>query len=130
MTNAPKFTKLDYSYKKENIDLWKLNLDDIPVDKDRIKVREIIHFPPGSVGGNHKHPRTEWFIGIGELVLYWQDEDGNKHENFLSNDEGLIMVQIPPFLPHAVKNVSEFKFGILLEYADAEQTDVQANPVI
>ena len=123
--SSPKFKKLDYSYKRENIDLWKLNLDDIPVDKDEIKVSEIIHFPPGGLGGNHKHPRTEWFIGIGELVFYWIDEAGNKQEKFMNLDDGLLLIKIPPNVPHAVKNISEFKFGILLEYADAKQYDVE-----
>jgi len=128
--NSPVITKIAYSYKREHIDLWKLNLDDIPIDKDEIKQSEIIHFPPGSIGGNHKHPRIEWFIGIGELILYWLDESGQKHEKFLYSGDGLLLVKIPPYLPHAVRNISEFKFGILFEYANAKQYDVQKVKVI
>lgn len=130
MMNKPKIIKLNYSYKKEKVNLWALNLDDIPIDKDVIKDTQIVHFSPGTIGGNHKHPRIEWYIGIGELVLYWLDEEGNKHEQFMSSDEGLLLIKIPPFVPHAVKNISEFKFAVLFEYADAKQYDVEKVTVI
>lgn len=126
----PQITKINYSYKKEHFDLWALNFDDIPIDKDIVKDTQIVHFAPGSIGGNHKHPRTEWFIAIGELILYWVDEDGNKHEKVMSSEDGILMFKIPPFVPHAVKNVSEFKFGVLFEYADAKQYEVEPYHVI
>lgn len=121
----PQVTKLDFSYTKENGKVWVINKQDIPIDVDRIQDEQIVYFSPGSVGGNHAHPRTEWFIGIGELVLYWQDESGKRYEQFMKSEGKVLLIKIPPYLPHAVKNISDFKFGVLFEYADAKQHSVE-----
>lgn len=128
--SEPQIIPLEYSYKKDNNNLWVLNLDDLPIDKDVIKDSQIVHFSPGAVGGNHKHPRTEWFIAMGELVLYWLDSTGKRHEKFMTDPEKVVLIKIPPFVPHAVKNISEFKFGVLFEYADAKQHAVESYHVI
>lgn len=67
---------------------------------------------------------------MGELVLYWVDNTGKRQEKFMTDSEKVLLIKIPPLVPHAVKNISEFKFGVLFEYADAKQYDVEPYRVI
>jgi hypothetical protein len=121
----PIITKLNYTYKKPDSDVWVLNTQDIPVDKTLIKDQQIVHFAPLSVGGNHKHPRIEWFVGIGELEFIWLDKNGNKKIQQMNPDGQLLLIEVPPFLPHAVKNSSVEKIGILFELADDTANGVE-----
>jgi uncharacterized RmlC-like cupin family protein len=121
----PKITKLNYTYKKEGADVWVLNSDDIPIDKDKIKDQQIVHLAPQSVGGNHKHPRIEWFIAVGDLQLIWIDELGERHKEHMHPNGQIILFEIPPFLPHAVRNLSRDKSGVLFEFADGKMKDVE-----
>jgi len=121
----PTITKLNYTYKKEDSDVWVLNKEDIPVDPAQIKDEQIVHLAPGSAGGNHKHPRTEWFIGIGKLYFHWLDEDGERHSEHMHPDGQILLFEVPPFLPHAVENKSKDAVGILFEMADGKMVDVE-----
>jgi len=124
--NNPTFTPLPYTYKKSDSDVWVLNLDDVPVDKKMIKDQQIIHLAPEAVGGNHKHPRTEWFVAMGDLVLVWLDENGARQEKQMNPDGQLMLTEVSAFLPHAVVNRSKSQFGILYELADGKMRDVEA----
>lgn len=115
----PTVTPITYTYKKPDDDVWVLNDRDIPVDFSLVKDRQIVHFAPLSRGGNHKHPRTEWFVGIGDLYFVWLDEAGKVHEEVMNPNEQLKLITVPPFLPHAVVNRSSDQTGILYELADA-----------
>ncbi len=121
---SPKFTNLNYTYKKPETDVWVLNTDDIPVDKDIIKDQQIIHLAPQSIGGNHKHSRTEWFVGIGNLVFVWLDDNSKRHEEHMHPSGQLKLITVPSFLAHAVVNKSQDKIGILFELADEKMKDV------
>jgi uncharacterized RmlC-like cupin family protein len=127
---TPHITNLNYTYKKPDTDVWVLNTDDIPVDEALIKDKQLVHLAPGSVGGNHRHPRTEWFIGIGELVLVWLDEHGEKHEEHMHPAGQIKLIMMPPFLAHAVVNKSQDSFGILYELADGKMVDVERVEVV
>lgn len=122
----PTITTLSYTYKKPNTEVWVLNTKDIPVDQELIKDRQIVHLAPQSVGGNHKHPRTEWFIGIGDLIFVWLDENGEKHQEHMHPNGQIKLITAPPFLPHAVVNQSRDKTGVLFEMADGKMQDVEA----
>jgi uncharacterized RmlC-like cupin family protein len=119
--SSPKITNLDFTYKKPDADVWVLNTDDIPVHKEAIKDSQIVHLGTQSVGGNHKHSRTEWFVGFGNLVFVWLDEKGDKHEEPMHAEGQLRLIEVPPFLPHAVVNRSHDKVGILYEMADEKK---------
>lgn len=121
----PIITNLNYTYKKPESEVWVLNTDDIPVQKEIIKDQQIVHLAPLSVGGNHKHPRTEWFIGIGDLYFVWLDEDGARHEESMHPDGQIVLIEVPPYLPHAVVNKSKDKVGILFEMADEKMEKVE-----
>jgi uncharacterized RmlC-like cupin family protein len=127
---SPKFTNLEYTYKKPDAEVWVLNTDDIPVSKDLIEDQQIVHLAPQSIGGNHRHPRTEWFIGIGELVFVWLDDNGDRHEEHMHPDGQIKLIVVPPFLAHAVVNKSKDKNGILFEMADGKMKDVEPVKVI
>ena len=116
------------TYKKEN-GLWVLDLDDIKIPF-YIKERSIVNIPPSQIGGNHRHPRQEAFMGIGEyLELVWNE--GGKSKRVEMNPEGkLILFIIPPNLEHAVINNSEAVNGILIEFADEAQRDIEVRKVI
>lgn len=128
--NKPTITKINYTYKKPDTDIWVLNTDDIPVDKSFVKDQQIVHLAPQSVGGNHKHPRTEWFVGIGELEFIWIDEKGNKQTEHMNPNGQIMLIEVPPFLPHAVRNSSSDKVGILFELADGKMKDVVVVKII
>ena len=121
----PEITPLNYTYKKEDTDVWVLNKNDIPVADDEINDEQIVHLAPKSVGGNHKHPRTEWFIGIGDLAFVWLDEQGQSHTEPMHPNGQILLIKVPPFLAHAVVNQSEDKVGILFEMADAKMENVE-----
>lgn len=120
---SPKSIEISYTRVKVDQDIRLLNWKDIPVSD--IKDQQVIRFAPGMVGGNHKHPRTEWYLAFGDLVLYWLNDTGEVQNMHLNPEGKLLLVTIPPFLPHAVLNVSQDQFGILLELADAKQENVE-----
>ncbi len=126
----PIITKLNYTYKKPDMEVWVLNIDDIPLDKGKIQDQQIVHFAPKSIGGNHKHPRTEWFIGIGDLALLWLDEKNQLHEEHMHPNGQILLIEVPPFLPHAVINKSETQNAVLFEYADGKMKDVERVSVL
>lgn len=128
--NKPTITKINYTYKKPETEVWVLNTDDIPVDKSFVKDQQIVHLAPQSVGGNHKHPRTEWFVGIGELEFIWLDEKGNKKSEQMNPNGQILLIEVPPFLPHAVRNSSVDKIGILFELADGKMKDVESVKIV
>lgn len=130
MTHKPKITPLNYTYKKPDTDVWVLNGDDIPVPKEKVKDMQIVHLAPGSVGGNHKHTRTEWFIGIGELEFVWLDAQGEVNFEHMHPNGQILLIEVPPFLPHAVRNISEAERGILFEYADGKMENVELVKVV
>ncbi|MEK9179443.1 MAG: hypothetical protein AAB893_03165 [Patescibacteria group bacterium] len=121
----PTFLNLKYTYKKPGTEVWVLNTDDIPLDKALIKDNQIVHIPPKNAGGNHKHPRIEWYIGIGDLLFVWLDEKGEKHEHLMNPNGQIILITVPPFVPHAVANISETVNAVLFEYADGKMKDVE-----
>lgn len=125
-------TAIDYSYKKSESKVWILNFDDIPLPRNvEVKDRQVVRLAPGSVGGNHKHPRREFFIGIGEgLELVWLNESGDKKSEMMNPDSKLLMFEIPPNLPHAVVNKPGSENAVLVEFADEKMTDVEKVKVI
>lgn len=91
-----------------------------------IKIQGVVVFPPGSKGGNHKHPRTEAFYSLNDLTFVYVDENRQKQEVSMApeNDEYKLFV-IPPNLPHAVVNRTD-KEVVMIEFANEEQHDVEA----
>ena len=122
--------KINLTYKKSN-GLWVLDLNKRILPNNFIpKEQSVVYLPPLKVGGNHKHPRTEIFIGIGDLELIWLDEKGIKKTELLNfNSQNYIFVVLP-FTPHAVVNKSKNNFGILIEWADAKQHEVISENII
>lgn len=118
---------VDPTYRKEN-GLWLLNADlpNIPVDFP-IHERNIVYIPAGEFGGNHKHPRIEAFIGIGEnLELIWQDQDGQKHVEAMNFKDGsqLTLFVIHALTPHIVVNRGK-NAAVLIEFANEAQHNVE-----
>ncbi len=114
------------TYKKEN-GLWLLNVDttDVPSNFTVVE-RNIVYIPGGEFGGNHKHPRNEAFIGIGDsLQLIWQDDEGNNHTETMSNDSELSLFVVHSLTPHVVVNKGNAP-AMLIEFADDKQHDVVA----
>ncbi len=123
-------TPLNFTYKKAGADVWVLNTDDIPLDKAKVKDEQIVYLAPNNAGGNHKHPRTEWFVGIGELAFIWLDDAGKKHEEQMNPDGRLLLFEVPPFLPHAVANRSADTAGILFEMADGKMESAETVKIV
>ena len=126
----PIITKLNFTYKKSDSEVWVLNTDDIPIDKNQIKDQQIVHLAPESAGGNHKHPRIEWFIGIGDLELVWLNDRGQTQIEPMHPNGQILLIQIPSLLPHAVRNVSHTHNAILFEYANAKMTSVEPVKIV
>lgn len=90
----------------------------------------LISLPPKQLGGNHKHPREEFFIALDEdLELHWVDKDGKSHI-LKMRDENLYLFQIPANVPHAIINTSKIRAGLLMEFASEPLRDPEAYPVI
>lgn len=114
------------TYKRES-GLFVINLDDIPLPKDFVvQEKSIVSIPALEKGGNHKHPRIEIMVGIGDqLYIMWKDEKGNICEETM-NPSGLFRVfTVPAYVPHAVVNRSSVEKGILIEFANAVQEKVE-----
>jgi hypothetical protein len=121
----PQFTKLEFTYKKADADVAVFNMDDLPLNQETIKDIQLIHLGPQSIGGNHTHPRTEWFIALGDLVLHWLDENGLQHSEHMNPEGKLLLIKVPPQLPHAVENISASESAVLYEMADAKMSGVE-----
>lgn len=116
------------TYRKEN-GLWLLNIDspDLPTTFP-IHERNVIYIPAGEFGGNHRHPRSEAFIGVsGNLELTWQDHNGKKHVEAMCPEEKndlLTLFVIQSMTPHVVMNRGK-NAAVLIEFADQAQHDVE-----
>lgn len=122
-TQDPREFKVEPTYKKEN-GLYVLDIYGIE-PPFLVKERSLVCIPAGQFGGNHKHPRQEAFIGIGEeLELVWQVGAEIYRKKMNPNGEPKLFV-IPPFVPHAVINHSPENSAVLIEYADDVQHDVE-----
>jgi len=107
-----------------------INMADVPVEFE-IEERSIVRIPPGQSGGNHKHPRVEAFVAVeGKgMKLVWLDEKNEKHTDLMMGEELKLFV-IPSYLPHAVVNESDNEMGILIEFSDGLQRDVEKVDVL
>ena len=118
------------SYRKAN-GLWNLRTDQLPLPKDfEVMERGVVYIPAGEYGGNHKHPRREEFVGIGDdLYIVWIDQDGNKHIDKMLDGEQLFLFDIAPNTPHVVVNES-MGFAILVELATGSNINVERFDVL
>lgn len=119
-------------YKREN-GLWVVDPDNVNLPDDfLVKERSIVYIPPGQYGGNHKHPRSEAFFGIGSkgLFLVWLDESGQRREaEMVGENQELTLFVVPPYVPHAVIN-RDTSFAVLVEYADGPSEGVEPVDVL
>jgi hypothetical protein len=109
------------SYRHEEQEMWVLDLKDLPLP-DTFKTdlpAHIIYMAPGGWGGNHRHRRTEAFVGIGDdLHIIWRDEAGEMHDaKMMEGKDGLKLFVVPSMLPHLVENRSS-SFALLYELYD------------
>ena len=115
-------------YKKDN-GLYILDIDSIRVPF-QIKERSVVYIPPDEFGGNHKHPRQEAFIGIGKgLELIWIQNNKKVREKMNPKGKTFLFI-VSPYLGHVVINNSKKEFGILIEFADDFQKDVENCTII
>ncbi len=121
---------IEPAYRKDN-GLWNLSTNSLPFPKDfKIAERNIVYIPTGEFGGNHKHPRTEAFVGVGEdLFIVWQDNAGKKQEDMMTGGKQLYLFIVEPFTPHAVVNRGS-GFAILAEFADGPNINVERAEVL
>jgi oxalate decarboxylase/phosphoglucose isomerase-like protein (cupin superfamily) len=121
---------IDPTYRKDN-GLWNLETPTLPFPNDfQVKERNVVYIPAGEFGGNHKHPRAEAFVGIGEeLYMVWKDENGEKHEDKMMDGNQLYFFYVEPFTPHAVINKSS-GFAVLVEFANGPNVRVERADVL
>ena len=115
----PEFIFFNYSYQRPDNNISIANFTDLPLDFNLVKDQRLVNFPAGTIGGNHFHSRTEWFLPLGDLTIYWQDSDQSLHHQFISHRDSdqLCLIKIPSLLPHALKNHSSEPL-FMLEFAD------------
>ena len=118
-------TPIEPTYKKVN-GLWNLRTDQLPLPEGfNVNERSIVYIPSGEYGGNHKHPRREAFVGVGEeLYMIWEDEKSHIHEEKMMDGEQIFMFDVEPFTPHAVVNRGS-GFAILVELATGPNVSVE-----
>jgi len=118
-------TEFEPTYTKEN-GVWVVNIDKMGEDLPFVVIeRNMVYLPPGGIGGNHKHPRIEAFVGFGEtLTLLWTDERGVEQMEMMNKDGRLSLFIIPSYTSHAVLNKGT-RSGFLLEFASDSQHDIE-----
>jgi hypothetical protein len=123
-------TPIAPAYKKDN-GLWSLRMDQLPLPEGfTAKESGVVYIPSGGHGGNHKHPRREVFVGIGDaLYLVWQDSEGHTHEKRMMDGEHLYLCDVEPLTPHAVVNKAA-GFAVLVELASGANVNVKPVKVI
>lgn len=128
----PKKYKIKPTYKKES-GVWVLDFKDLKLpDKVINKEKAMVFIPPYKFVANHKHPRTEYFMGIGNgLELFWLDDKNKRHKDLMNPDGNLFLFFIPSNLPHAVLNNDKTN-ALIIEFADKTQTlqDVERQEII
>lgn len=132
MNNNVSIHDIQPLYKKpDGLYVQEIDRTDLPLGFEPT-VRHLVAIPPGGISANHRHPRSEAFIGIGDqLTFHWIDEDGAKHSENMAPQGKIFLFVVPPNVPHAITNNSDSP-AVLLEYADAEQTqnDVEIVKVV
>lgn len=121
---------IEPTHRKDN-GIWNLEISSLSFpDNFEIRKRNIVYLPAGQVGGNHRHPRTEAFVGMGEeLFIAWLDDKGEKHEEKMMDGERLYSFYVEPFTPHAIINKG-IGFAALLELADGPNINVERFEVL
>ena len=110
--------------------LIKLDLNQLPIPKAFI-YQFVISFPPGIIGGNHKHQHEEIFFSTDEnLEVHWINLNGEKEKAKFREGNSLFLFYIPTGVPHAVINTSSNSFAVLVEFANAERTGVERVVII
>jgi oxalate decarboxylase/phosphoglucose isomerase-like protein (cupin superfamily) len=113
------------TYKKEN-GLEVISESSIPFPENFIiKTRSLIIFPPGAMGGNHKHPRKEAFYATGDLTMVWVDKKGKKITESMAPRNGKYVLFLTEInRAHTVINRTDNEI-VLVEFANEEQHDVE-----
>lgn len=127
----PKIIHFSPTYTKEN-GLQMVDFKNLPLPTETsFTEQSLVTIPPGQTGGNHKHPRIEAFVAFGKgMEFHWIDEDGVVQKQSMVSDSELLLFVVPPLLPHAVVNTSPTEQGILLEFANESQHDVERVEVV
>lgn len=84
----------------------------------------VVSMAPGSVRGNHLHPKsTEWIQVLGGPVeIAWRSgEAGERHSSIVEGDR-TVLFEIPPGVSHALRNNSRETI-FLCCFADAGERD-------
>lgn len=127
-----KIVKFKPTYKRDD-GLMVVYGKSIPFPKkfrENFKESGIVILPPGSKGGNHKHPRIEAFYSLDNLTLVWVDKNGRKHKKSMSPRKGVFKLFVTePNEPHSVLNSTREK-AILVEFAEVEQHGVKSVKLI
>lgn len=107
-------------------------MNELPLPADFLNHHQImLSIPPMQIGGNHKHPRREIFLSLSDDVeLHWIDQDGIAHINKMKEENQLYLFDVPPFVPHAIINLSQKSAAVLLELNDDYQHDVEPHKVL
>ncbi len=79
-----------------------------------VKNIHLVSMQPGTIRGNHVHERqSEWVVTFGGRCLAAAlDAQGRREERVFGPDE-LVLIEIPPGVPHAFKNTGR-EVGYLL----------------
>src|SRR5579872_3701093 len=111
--------EIEPTYQRDN-GLWVLQIRDSMLPNDfQLVEQSIVNIPPKQFGGNHKHPRSEIFIGLHrDLKLIWIDKEGMNHEEQMYGNGKLLMFVVSAFVPHAVINMSTEQEAVLYEFAN------------
>jgi len=116
--------------KDSGVSVTRIDASFLPADFC-VAEQSVVSIPPKQIAGNHKHRRQEAFISTSkDLVLYWIDTKGERHEENMVEDNCLLLFIIPSYVPHAVKNNSLDTTAFLYEFANGIQQDVEASGII
>ncbi|HEU5187119.1 MAG TPA: hypothetical protein VFT87_01305 [Candidatus Saccharimonadales bacterium] len=100
---------------------WLLDSNDFMMPEGfKIAQSALVGFGPNGWAANHHHKRQEILLGLaGELYLIWRDTSGERHEEKMLRDDGMLQIfVITPHIPHLVENRSTIANGALYEWSD------------
>lgn len=106
-----------------------IDMTQLPLDREVAVVEVMQTLKPKVVGGNHKHARVEWFIGFGDLQLFWIEAGQVQHAP-MQHDGAPFLIKIPSGLSHAVVNNSQTETAVVFEFADGPMHNVEKVEVV
>ncbi len=87
----------------------------------------VVSIKPMKTRANHYHKNKEEWIALatGKVKLCLKDVDSNEYEEIILDSESIKyeIIYIPPYIAHAVKNISNYEASIIVFSKNSEEKE-------